>query len=138
MRTVLIVLITLVSLSGMARADDDSPESDFRRIITQQLAALHNGDADGAWAYAHPSIQAQFGSADRFYTMVDRGYRPLIDFTVVRFQPAEHSDDVWIQPVWLRTDQDEEYVAYYALARDDNGDWRIAGCQIVDYLSPGI
>lgn len=138
MRLILCTILTLLMVTIPALAEEASPQAQFERIITSQLGALQNGDADAAWAFAHPNIQRQFGTADRFYQMVDRGYRPLIDFTLIRFEPAEAADDVWIQPVWLQNDQDEQYIAYYAMARNDDGEWRIAGCQIYDYQSPGI
>ena len=137
MRLLALTLMALVLTLG-AYAEETSAPDEFRQIITSQLGALQNGDAEGAWAFAHPSIKRQFGTPDRFYQMVDRGYRPLIDFTLVRFREAEQADDVWIQPVWLQNDNDEQYIAYYAMARNDEGEWRIAGCQIYDYEPPGI
>lgn len=129
-------LVLLFSLPALA--EETAAPAEFRQIITSQLGALQNGDAEGAWAFAHPSIKRQFGTAERFYQMVDRGYRPLIDFTLVRFRDAEQADDVWIQPVWLQNESDEQYIAYYAMAQNDEGEWRIAGCQIYDYEPPGI
>lgn len=136
---VLAILFALVFNLSLAQAQSSSdPTADFRRIITSQLAALQNGDADGAWAFAHSSIRSIFGSPDRFYQMVDRGYRPLIDFTRVTFQEAEQSDQVWVQSVRLRDLNDDEYLAFYAMQRNSEGEWRIAGVQIYPYQPPSL
>lgn len=139
MRTLVFSLLTLLTLTFPAtQAEETSPQAEFQQIITRQLGALQNGDAKAAWALAHPSIKNQFGNPDIFYQMVDRGYRPLIEFTRLRFEEAEQKDDVWIQPVWLQDEQQAQYMAYYAMARNDDGEWRIAGCMIRDYRPSGI
>lgn len=138
MRVLATLFFALVFNLSLAQSQPTDPTADFRRIITSQLAALQNGDADGAWAFAHSSIRSMFGSPDRFYQMVDRGYRPLIDFTRVTFQEAEQADQVWVQPVRLRDLNDDEYLAFYAMQRNSEGEWRIAGVQIYPYQPPSL
>lgn len=137
MRT-LLVLVVLLFGTASVQAQSDDPTPEFRRIITSQLAALQNGDADGAWAFAHGSIRAIFGSPDRFYQMVDQGYRPLIDFTRISFQEAEQAGQVWIQPVRLNDLNNDEYIAFYAMQPNAEGEWRISGVQIYPYQPPSL
>ncbi|MHA7880828.1 MAG: DUF4864 domain-containing protein [Saccharospirillum sp.] len=137
MRT-LVFLVSLLLSASWVQAQTDDPTAEFRRIITSQLAALQNGDAEGAWAFAHTSIRTMFGSPERFYQMVNQGYRPLIDFTQVTFQEAEQADPVWIQPVRLRDTNNDEFIAFYAMQRNVGGEWRIAGCQLYPYQPPSL
>lgn len=138
MRTLALLIVFLFVGSALAQAQSDDPTPEFRRIITSQLAALQNGDADGAWVFAHSSIRAIFGNPERFYQMVDQGYRPLIDFTRVTFQETEQADQVWIQPVRLNDLNNDEYIAFYAMQRNAEGEWRISGVQIYPYQPPSL
>jgi hypothetical protein len=127
------VLIGLVLAAGV-QAEDTPPEQ-FQPLITQQLGALQNGDADTAYGFADAGIKRQFGSPQRFYQMVQQGYSPLIEFTVMRFEQARDGGDAWIQPIWLRDTQGDEYMAYYAMRLNSENEWRIAGVQMAPYQS---
>ncbi|MFG1498095.1 DUF4864 domain-containing protein [Saccharospirillum sp. HFRX-1] len=142
MRSLLPLLLCCLLLATDVQAEDDDHNDDledqFRNLITQQLSALRSGDAEAAWAWAHPNIKGRFLTAERFYTMVVRQYQPLTEFSVIRFRELEAAGDNWVLPVWLRTDDDQQYLAFYALSQTNQGEWRIAGCQLVEYQPPGI
>ncbi|PTY36892.1 hypothetical protein BGP77_06305 [Saccharospirillum sp. MSK14-1] len=140
MRSLLLLLLCCQLLAAGVQAEDsdNALEDQFRNLITQQLSALRSGDAEAAWAWAHPNIKGRFLTADRFYTMIARQYQPLTEFSVIRFRELEAAGDNWMLPVWLRTDDDQQYLAVYVLSETNQGEWRIAGCQLAEYQPPGI
>ncbi|HET8902375.1 MAG TPA: DUF4864 domain-containing protein [Saccharospirillum sp.] len=127
------IAIIALGLATAALAEDTTPPEQFQPLITQQLGALQNGDANTAYGFADAGIKRQFGSPERFYRMVQQGYRPLIDFTVMRFEEARDGGDAWIQPIWLRDSEGDEYMAYYAMRLNSEDQWRIAGVQLTPY-----
>jgi hypothetical protein len=66
-------------------------------VIQQQLEAFQRDDAVGAFAFASPAIQAQFGTAELFMQMVKTGYAPVYrpravvfaDLTIIEGMPAQ-------------------------------------------------
>jgi hypothetical protein len=102
----------------------------IRKVISRQLAALRAGDMDRAFAYASPGIQAQFGDARTFMTMVESTYSPLLVARYTEFLEGAVIDSVVIQPVRLIAPDNTVRVALYSLERKGRGNWRINGCRL--------
>ena len=49
----------------------------IRQVIEQQILAFKEDDASGAFSYAAPGIQLQFGTAENFVRMVEAAYPPV-------------------------------------------------------------
>ena len=102
----------------------------IQRVISQQRAALVAGDGAKAFGYASPGIQAQFGDAATFMTMVRTGYAPLLTARYVEFLEGAVIDGVVIQPLRLIDADNTVRVALYTMERQKSGIWRISGCRI--------
>jgi uncharacterized protein DUF4864 len=101
----------------------------IKRAISQQLAALRAGDGERAFGYASPGIQAQFGDAQTFMTMVRSSYSPLLDARYTEFLEGAIINGVIVQPLRLIARDDTVLVALYTVERQGRG-WRISGCQL--------
>lgn len=114
-----------------AQSRPGGPEAVAAQALVQaQLDAFKADNADLAFSYATPGIQAQFGSADTFLRMVREQYPVVYRPASVRFDPLEGSGSDRILPVRLTDDEGRQWIAYYLMQRQDNGIWRIGGCQL--------
>jgi hypothetical protein len=102
----------------------------IQRVISQQRAALIAGNGGKAFGYASPGIQAQFGDATTFMSMVQTGYAPLLTARYVEFLEGAVIDGVVVQPLRLIDADNSVRVALYTMERQRNGTWRISGCRI--------
>jgi hypothetical protein len=103
--------------------------SAIKKVISQQLAALKRSEAKSAFAYASDAIQAQFGDADTFLTMVRTSYAPLLEARYTEFLEGAVIDGVIVQPMRLVAPDNTVRVALYTMERHKGG-WRINGCVI--------
>jgi hypothetical protein len=102
----------------------------IREVIGEQLAALKAGDAAKAMTYAAPGIREQFGTPENFMRMVREGYAALLEARRTQFLQGAVIDNAIVQPLRLVLPDDSVLVALYQMQRQDNGQWRIAGCWI--------
>jgi uncharacterized protein DUF4864 len=101
----------------------------IKKVISQQLAALRAGEGERAFAFASPGIQAQFGDAGNFITMVRGAYAPLLDARYTEFLEGAVIDGVIVQPLRLIARDNTVLVALYTMEKR-SGAWRINGCQL--------
>ena len=100
----------------------------IQRTIADQLAALRQGDAGRAFAFASPGIRERFGDADTFLRMVRASYAALLDARYTQFLEGAVIDGRTIQPLRLVMQDETVLVAIYEMQRDESVGWRIAGC----------
>ncbi|MGH8715030.1 MAG: DUF4864 domain-containing protein [Casimicrobiaceae bacterium] len=119
---------------GAVRAGETTlPAAEWRAIqgvIAAQRAALINGEADKAFAYASPAIQRQFGDAASFTAMVDSAYGALESARYVEFLDGAVIDGIVVQPLRLIDRDNTVRVALYTMEKQADGRWRISGCRI--------
>jgi len=101
----------------------------IKKVIRQQLDALRAGDGERAFSYASPGIQAQFGDARTFMSMVRTAYSPLLDARYTEFLEGAVIDGVIVQPLRLIAPDNTVLVALYTLEKRKGG-WRVNGCQL--------
>ncbi|MEM7650259.1 MAG: DUF4864 domain-containing protein, partial [Cyanobacteria bacterium P01_A01_bin.70] len=75
------------AIGELSEADDAA----IKTVIRQQLDAFQADDAELAFSFASPTIQAQFQSANQFMAMVRSQYA-----TVYRPQSVEFGDLEWV------------------------------------------
>ena len=130
-RALAVVLAAAVPLARaetakLAKADWQA----IRKVVARQLAALRAGDMERAFAYASPGIQAQFGDAKTFMTMVRSSYSALLVARYTEFLDGAVIDGMVIQPVRLIAPDNTVLVALYTLEKHGKGNWRINGCRL--------
>jgi Domain of unknown function (DUF4864) len=102
----------------------------IKKVIVDQRRALKAGDAAKAFSYASPGIRDQFGDAATFIGMVRTAYAALLTARYTEFLEGAVIDGIVIQPLRLIDSDNTVRVALYIMQRQDNGTWRIGGCQI--------
>ncbi len=109
----------------------DSDRVAIRCMIESQLQAFQNDDAEAAFEFASPGIQATFKTPDNFMQMV-RTYYPAV------YRPRSVVfDDIAIvngdlgQPVLLLDPNGVPLRALYLMEQQPDGSWRINGCYLI-------
>jgi hypothetical protein len=108
----------------MTPADQTAIQS----LIRQQLEAFQRDDAAGAFQFASPAIQAQFGTAEQFLSMVKQGYAPVYRPQAVLFRELFTLEGMPAQTVMLMSASQELVEATYLMQQQPDGTWRIHGC----------
>ena len=133
----LILSAVLFFLLSVAAADQEQELSDADRetikaTIQAQLDAFGADDAEKAFSYATPGIQARFGTPSRFMTMVVSSYQPVYRPKAVFFKDIVQRDGITVQRVLLIDQNNQSVMALYPMQAQGDGVWRIDGC----YLMP--
>ncbi|WMS40971.1 DUF4864 domain-containing protein [Acuticoccus sp. MNP-M23] len=102
-----------------------------KETISRQLAAFRAGDAEAAYALAAPQIKRMFPSAERFITMVRRGYPAVYGAGAPVFLRTQEIDTThFAQEVALTDSEGAAWTALYTLALQEDGSWQISGCYL--------
>ena len=129
----LVPLLLLLLFAPPIRAQDAPSAADraaIAEVVTGQIEAFRRDDAATAFGYAAPGIQAMFGDADTFLGMVRRAYQPVYRPRTVRVGDVVVQGGQVIQRVELIGPDGAAELALYAMEREADGTWRIAGCQL--------
>lgn len=118
-----------------AHADSisESDKSAFREIVTAQLEAIKADNGEAAYTYAAPIIKGIFPNAETFMAMVKRGYEPVYRNNGYKMGAA--SLDSLGRPalhVTITATDGKRYEAVYAMERQPDGTWKIAGCTLAE------
>ena len=106
----------------------DADEAAIADIIRQQLAAFQADDAELAFSFASPDIQAQFQTADQFMGMVQAMYEPVYRPQSVEFEAIEFIRGRPVQAITVLSPTGTWVTAYYQMEKQPDDTWRIAGC----------
>jgi len=125
------IVVALLLFAVAARAQEAVvPEADraaIRAVIEQQLAAFARDDAAGAFAFASPAIQRQFGTPDVFMRMVRTAYPTVYRPRAVSFGETRIMDYAIVQQLDLIGPNGTGEHAFYVMEQEEDGSWRING-----------
>jgi len=131
MRLLALLLLVIATVSNPAAADPDAAAlAAMQSVIRQQVAAFARDDGDAAFSFASPTIQAKFGNADAFLSMVAASYRPVYRPRKLTFLEVREIDGKPVQRVLVEGPAAELVMALYPMVMVD-GQWRINGCYLV-------
>lgn len=133
-RRVIAALLFLCASIGPGQAQADLSAADrmaIQGVITRQIDAFRRDDAEAAFAFASPGIQAQFNTPGRFLDMVRRAYPAVHRPRAMEFTGLRLGDGGVVQEVELVGPDGALQLALYSMERDAAGAWRIAGCALV-------
>jgi hypothetical protein len=126
--------LAAASLQLKARADTlTGPDvQQVQQVVTAQLKAFSNEDADAAFAVATPEVRKSVGDPSRFLALV-RGNYPMVHHPAgfAFLQPQVDKDQV-LQAVALRDDEDKTWIALFTLERQPDNSWRIGACIVAE------
>ena len=115
------------AIGELSEADDAA----IKTVIRQQLDAFQADDAELAFSFASPTIQAQFQSANQFMAMVRSQYATVYRPQSVEFGDLEWVDGSPVQALIVLGPVGEWMTAYYPMEQQADSTWRIAGCLLV-------
>jgi len=132
-----IVLWGLLSAAAFAESISATDKAEFQRIITAQITAFRADDGLAAYDFAAPVVQNIFPTPEIFMTMVKQGYpqvyRPQsFNFTEALIDPMGRP----AQKMIVVGPDGKSYIALYAMEKQPDGTWRIAGCTLLEI--PGL
>ena len=131
----LVSILLFVFLLAPAKAENPD-RSAFQAVISGQLEAFKKDDGQTAYSFAAPIVKGIFPDAEIFMTMVKRGYEPIYKNTKYVFsdlttdtlgRPAQH--------VIITATNGKRYEAVYAMQKQPDGSWKIAGVQMLEIPS---
>jgi hypothetical protein len=144
-RRFLAMLILLAGLTLLpwrsAAAGDDIPQEDriaIMEVVQLQLEAVANDDADAAFALATTDTRRVLGDPDSFMQLIKRQYAPIYRHQRAIFSAPEKIAGEMVQAVSLTDSDDSVWVALYQMRRESDGNWKIAGCTLVETTSVSV
>ena len=105
-----------------------SERAAIRHVIEQQLEAFRRHDGKAAFAHAAPAIQELFGTPERFMRMVEHEYPPIYRPRSYTFRELELVGGEFTQSVTVVGEDGVAAEAFYLMARQSDGSWRVLGC----------
>ncbi len=133
--TLLALLALPLAWAGPAHADVPGvPATDraaIRHVIEDQMAAFKRHDAPAAFKHAAPAIQEMFGTPENFMVMVQREYAPIYQPRSFLIGELEVVGGELTQHVTVVAEDGRPFSAFYLMAHQEDGSWRILGCILV-------
>ncbi|MEM1378300.1 MAG: DUF4864 domain-containing protein [Pseudomonadota bacterium] len=119
--------ISVLAFAPQAQADENAARS----VITQQLESFLSGDFETAYSYASPDIKRLFPTLDRFMSMVQNGYLPVLRPGNYAFGRTERARDGRIlQEVTIRAPDGSDWTALYFMEMQEDGTWKVDGVNL--------
>ena len=131
-----LIACTMLFMSGfvlgaIAQNTDDTDIVEVQRVISDQLAAFLENDGERAYSHAAPGIKQRFQNSKNFMAMVERGYGAIYRSTTYDFGRSRLEEDGnFYQELILTGEKGITWKSLYALAKQDDGSWKIIGVQI--------
>ena len=119
-------------------AEDDTPAGAARHVIEGQLEAFAHNDADAAYSYAAPEIQAMFPDSLEFLAMVAHHYPAVYHHKRVEFGDAAETDGHIAESVMFTDGDGKLWQAIYKLEKGPDGQWLISGCVVSESAQTGL
>lgn len=137
-RFILCLYLVIFAVATTARAEmpGDADKAAISAVIESQLQAFAADDGPAAYAHAAPIVTSVFPTVEGFMAMVKGGYQPIYRNSEHRFTELE-TDSLGrpAQRVVLRGLDGKSYEAIYAMEKQADGSWKIAG--VVMVVLPG-
>lgn len=126
------VLFALVwAPAGAATSVDQRDSEMIRDVINAQLKAFRDDDDERAFGLATRAIRRQFGDSASFMRMVKAAFQPLYRSLGTEFMDPRTYDEGVLQPIKVFDEAGGVFLALYRMSKESDGQWRIAGCQLV-------
>lgn len=124
-----------------AQAIDDITTADaiaIHQVVQSQLDALSNDDAASAFDLATSEKRMLIGSPDNFLRLIKEEYNPIYRYQRVIFSRPEVVDGDAAQMVRVTDGYSRVWVAIFWMQQENDGNWRIDGCQLLETASISV
>lgn len=122
----LMLALALPATAQVSSSDQDA----IRDVIQRQVDAFRRDDGETAFGFASPAIRGMFGSSDVFMDMVRQGYQPVYRPRVFEFREIVTLHGMVTQKVHVVGPDGRPVTAFYPMAQQPDGSWRIEGCYL--------
>lgn len=122
----LMLALALPATAQVSSSDQDA----IRDVIQRQVDAFRRDDGETAFGFASPAIRGMFGSSDVFMDMVRQGYQPVYRPRVFEFREIVTLHGMVTQKVHVIGPDGRPVTAFYPMAQQPDGSWRIEGCYL--------
>lgn len=103
-----------------------------RQVVSTQLRAFAEDDADSAFETATPGVREAIGNSGRFLAMVRGAYPMVYRPAAVAFLKIEGDAGLVLQMVRITDGDDKSWIALFAMERQPDASWRISGCIVTE------
>lgn len=127
-----LMFLLILGLSLVAPARSASDQDQIKTVIESQLNAFAIDNGAEALSYAAPLVKQIFQTPEQFMAMVKQGYQPVYRNSNRIF--GDVFKDGLGRPamrVVLTGADGKRYEALYAMEKQNDGLWKIAGCVIL-------
>jgi hypothetical protein len=118
-----------LAFSAQAQVSPSDQEA-IRDVIQRQVDAFRRDDGEAAFGLASPAIRVMFGNPDVFMDMVRQGYQPVYRPQVFEFREIVDLHGLPTQKVHVIGPDGRPVTAFYPMAQQPDGSWRIEGCYL--------
>jgi hypothetical protein len=135
----LIVLTTLFAAAVSVKAED--PVAQAQSVISGQIAALMDNDADTAYSFASPGIRSLYPDKNMFLAMVQKEYEPVYQAGTYAFGRSKliGGGEVVLQEVMISAREGKDWTAIYEMRLMDDGSYKVNGVRMIrNTASQGI
>jgi hypothetical protein len=126
--------LAAASMQMKARADTlTGPDvQQVQAVVTAQLTAFTNEEAEAAFAAATPEVRKSDGDPSRFLDLVRGNYPMVYHPAGFAFLAPQVEQDQVLQAVALRDADDKTWIALFTLERQPDHSWRIGACIVAE------
>ncbi|MBI1891492.1 MAG: DUF4864 domain-containing protein [Burkholderiales bacterium] len=132
------LLIASISISAWSAELTSSEVTAIQKTVRQQIDALANDDALGAFALTSTDTRTRIGTPDDFLRLIKEEYDPVYRHRLALYSPPQIVNGKTYQLVRLTDLDSRVWIAIYLLDRDEVGDWKIEGCQLVETTTVAV
>lgn len=131
------MLATLCSWLPAASAEEirqalgESEIAEIRSAVETQIDALTNDDAAKAFDLTTEDTRNRLGSPDNFLKIIKEKYEPVYRHRLALYSSPQVVLGKVYQAVRLTDLESHVWVAIYLMHKDEQGTWKIDGCQLV-------
>lgn len=123
----------------LAHAED--PALEAQAVISEQIRALMQDDADKAYSYASPNIRMMYPDKNTFLTMVQQNYQAVYHAGNYAFGRSKlvGGGELVFQEVMITGPDGKDWTAIYEMRLMDDGSYKVNGVKMMkNSTSTGI
>lgn len=143
MRRLVVMAALLCGLGGFVLAQDGSEQEvvgsltvedtiAIRQAVKAQLEAFAKDDAATAFELATPEKRMLIGSPDDFMQLIRESYEPIYRNKVLIFSETKVVEGMALQTVRVTDSYSRVWVAVFWMQQDEELNWKIDGCHLVE------
>lgn len=127
-------------LSSAAAVNEVSQEDQLaiKTVVASQLAALADDNADAAFALATADTRSRLRNSDIFLQIIKQQFTPIYRHQRALFSPPEVIAGRMVQIVRLTDSESSVWLAIYQMQKESDGQWKIAGCRLIETTTVSV